>query len=192
MKANNVKYYIVSALIVLMANGCSKESESDEGNDQELINKVELHFVQVGNSDNHFHAKWEDSNKNGAIDASEIETINVVAGLSYTGEIELYDVSKDPDLAIHEEVEEEKNDHQFFYTPGGGATGRLTVTKTDTDTNNPPLPVGLQFSVSVSAGATVNGTLRVVLSHYDGVAKTNQPSNESDVDITFPVSISNP
>ncbi|MEZ4696908.1 MAG: hypothetical protein R2832_10875 [Rhodothermales bacterium] len=59
---------------------------------------------------------------------------------------------------------------------------------TDTDENS--LPVGLEFTVTVSSGAAATGTLNVVLSHYDDVVKNGTTrSDESDIDIDFPVTI---
>ena len=66
--------------------------------------------------------------------------------------------------------------------------GRVTVTITDQDDNG--LPVGLNFTVEVSAGAAASGTLRVVLSHFDDDPKDGMTmSDETDVDVTFPVNI---
>ena len=81
------------------------------------------------------------------------------------------------------------DEHQFFYVAGGDAASRLTVTVTDEDGN--ALPLGLAFTVEVSDGAAATGTLRVVLSHYDDGPKDGvNMSDESDVDLTFPVMIS--
>ena len=83
---------------------------------------------------------------------------------------------------------EEQEDHQLWYTPGGDAVSRLTITITDMDDNG--LPVGLNFTVAVSDGGAASGTLQVVLSHYDSAPKDGVTmSIESDVDITFPVII---
>ena len=85
-------------------------------------------------------------------------------------------------------VEEEADEHQFFYTVEGDAASRMTVEITDVDIND--LPVGLEFTVSISSGGAAAGVLNVVLFHYDDVEKdgTSQ-SAESDIDIDIPVTI---
>jgi len=50
----------------------------------------------------------------------------------------LKDETKNPVEDITEEVKEEAEGHQFFYTPQGALTGRVTVTITDKDSKNPP------------------------------------------------------
>lgn len=108
----------------------------------------------------------------------------------FYGTIELLDETKSPADTITAEVEEESDVHQFFYTPEGGIVGRVTVVIADKDANN--LPVGLEYTVTVTAGAAVNGMLNVVPSHYDESPKDGTtPSDESDIDIDFPVNVTN-
>jgi hypothetical protein len=41
------------------------------------------------------------------------------------------------------------------------------------------------------AGQTVKeGNMKIILSHYDGIPKTEKPSPESDMEIVFPIKIS--
>ncbi len=52
--------------------------------------------------------------------------------------------------------------------------------------------MGLEYTVTVTAGAAASGTLNVVLSHFDAAPKDGvNRSDESDVDIDFPVNITN-
>jgi len=188
-KINRTNLIFLCVLIFTAAiTGCKKdESETQDQNDTELITKVQLHLTENGTS-NEVTVSWNDSDGPGG-NAPVIGTLNLVAGKNYTGHIELFDETKNPPDAVHEEVSEERNVHQFFYTPQDGISGRVTVTRTDVDTNSPALPVGLEYTVAVSAGVAVSGKLRVVLSHYDGVAKTANPSDESDIDIQIPVNV---
>lgn len=191
MKNKTLTNALVMGLLILSVafTGCKKDDNTDENeqNDNELITKVQLHLTENGTA-NEVTVTWSDSDGPGG-NAPVIGTLNLVAGKTYSGHIELFDETKTPADAVHEEVAEEKNVHQFFYTPQDGIAGRVTVTRTDVDTNTPPLPVGLEYTVSVSAGAAVTGKLKVVLSHYDGVAKTTAPSDESDIDIQIPVNV---
>ena len=89
---------------------------------------------------------------------------------------------------ITEEIEEEADEHQFWFTPAGGVSDRVTVSIDDLDSNG--FPVGLEFTVTVTEGAAATGTMQVVLSHYDEGPKDGVSlSDESDFDIVFPVEI---
>jgi len=87
--------------------------------------------------------------------APTIGTLSLKAGKNYKGTIALLDESKNPVANISDEVKDEAEAHQFFYTAKEGAVGRLTVTITDKDANN--RPVGLEYNVAVSAGANATG-----------------------------------
>jgi hypothetical protein len=191
MKSNLLKYYswtLTIAAVALIAGGCSEDNPAKPTpqNPQELITKVTLTLTPAGGGAA-VTAVFSDPDGDGG-NAPTIGTLTLKAGTTYTGTIELLDETKDPDEDITEEVEEESDVHQFFYTPEGGIVGRITVAITDRDANN--LPVGLEYTVAVTAGAAANGTLNVVLSHYDESPKNGTtPSDETDVDIDFPVNI---
>lgn len=184
---------LLSAIIILFAFAACKEdnpSDPGDGNEQELITKVILTLTENGTS-NVATATFNDPDGSGGA-APTIGTLTLKAGSTYTGKIELLDESKNPVEDITEEVKEEADAHQFFYTAQGALAGRVTVTITDKDSKN--LPVGLEFTVAVSAGAAVTGSaansLNVALSHFDGTTKNGTSrSSETDVDINFPVNI---
>jgi hypothetical protein len=116
----------------------------------------------------------------------EIDPIVLSSGTTYSGSIALWD---DVNLEnITEEIEEEDDEHQFFYTVGGGVSDRVDVSITDRDSNN--LPVGLTFDLVVSDGGPASGTLNVVLSHFDDQPKNGSDrSDETDVNVTFTISL---
>ena len=170
------------ALLTVVFAACDSNEPDDEGpGEEELITRVVLRLTGGGQT---VTATANDPDGDGT--NFQIDTINLAAGTTYTGTVELADDINDEDIT--EEIREEDDEHQFFYTVGGGASGRVTVTITDQDDNG--LPVGLNFTVAVSAGGAVSGTLRVVLSHFDEEQKNGMDQNdETDVDITFPVKI---
>lgn len=178
---------------VFILAGCEEDNPADPGagNEQELITKVVLSLTENGTS-NVATATFSDPDGAGG-NAPTIGTLTLKAGSTYTGAITLTDESKNPPEDITAEIEEEKDAHQFFYTPQGALAGRLTVAITDRDSRN--LPVGLAYTVAVTAGAPVTGSaansLKVALSHYDPASSKNgtTPSSETDVEIDFPVNI---
>lgn len=168
-------------LFPLVFTACDS-TEPDEGpGEEELITKITLTLTAGGNT---VTASANDPDGDG--NNFQIDTINLASGTTYTGSIALADEINNEDIT--EEVEEEAEEHQFFYTVGGAAANRVTVTITDEDANG--LPIGLAFTVAVSAGEAVNGTMRVVLGHYDDDPKNGTDlSDETDVDVTFPIRV---
>ena len=190
---SSFKFAVLSALLILLAfAACKEDNPSDPGNDndQELITKVILTLTENGTS-NTVTATFNDPDGDGGI-APLIGALVLKAGSAYTGKIELKDESKNPVADLTEEVREEADAHQFFYTPQGALAGRITVTITDKDSKN--LPVGLEFTIVVSAGAAVTGSaansLNVALNHFEATTKTGTSRGpETDVEINFPVNI---
>ena len=155
--------YLTFALALIVFTvvfaACDSNEPDDEGpGEEELITRVVLRLSGGGQT---VIATANDPDGDGT--NFQIDTINLTAGTTYDGTVELADDINGEDIT--EEIEEEDDEHQFFYTVGGGANGRVTVTITDQDENG--FPVGLNFTVEVSAGAAASGTLRVILSHFD-------------------------
>jgi len=83
---------------------------------------------------------------------------NLLANTTYSGSIELLNETETPAENITEEVKEEDEEHQFFFSAGGAVTA---VDYTDQDGNGNP--VGIEFTVTT--GDAGNGTLQVTLRH---------------------------
>lgn len=159
----------------------STEPDNDGAGEEELITSVVLTLQGGGET---FTAEASDPDGDGT--NFQIETLTIPSGRSYTGSIEVRDDVNDENIT--EEIEEEADEHQFFFEPGGADASRITVTVTDTDDND--LPVGLAFSVIVSGDEPGDATLRVILSHFDDEPKDGVTrSDETDIDVTFPVEI---
>ena len=159
----------------------SAEPDDDHSGEEELITRV---VVTLSSGADTIVATASDPDGDGS--GFEIDPIVLSSGTTYSGAITLWD---DINLeSITEEIEEEDDEHQFFYTVGGGASDRVNVTVTDQDSNN--LPIGLTFDVVVSDGGSANGTLNVVLSHFDDEPKNGTDrSDETDVNVTFNISL---
>ncbi|MES2560157.1 MAG: hypothetical protein V4590_10475 [Bacteroidota bacterium] len=143
-------------------------------------------------SDSNFfiQCKWEDLDGNGG-NAPTIDSLVLDTGITYDVRLLLLDKTKAPYDTVSNEVAELGNMHQLFYTPSATLQHKIGIDRLDLDGNNPALPVGLQTQWKVvsqqSYPLPVTGSLNLVLSHYDGIPKTTQPSPESDIDVTFPV-----
>ncbi len=176
-------YLPLFLMLALVAVGCDSDDPDDGAGEEELITSVTVTLSpQGGGAD--VIAVWNDPNGDGT--NTSIDPIDLVAGTTYTGSIELRDDINGEDIT--EEIEEEDDEHQFWFTAGGAGSDRLTVTINDTDGNG--LPLGLDYTVAVSAGDATTATMNIVLSHYDEGPKDGvTQSDESDIDITFDVNI---
>ena len=113
----------------------------------------------------------------------------LAANTEYTGSIELLNETETPAEDITEEVEEEDDEHQFFYTitnPGA------TVAYADLDGNGNP--VGLAFTLTT--GTAGPGNFTVSLLHEPDKTAPNvsagDPTNaggEEDIAATFPITV---
>ena len=110
---------------------------------------------------------------------------NLVANTTYNGAIVLLNETEDPAENVTEEVEEEDDEHQFFYTIGGGLD--LTTTYTNFDGNNNPL--GTTFDAA--AGAAGTGTITFTLRHVPTKPNTGlaNAGGSTDIEVTFDVTI---
>lgn len=179
---------IVLSVTALFLTGCDHAHDHDHSHPQEVITTVTINLVNVNDSTDITSATWKDVDGEGG-NPPVIDTLLVKAGKTYNGSLVLLNESVTPAEDVTKEIEKDKNEHQFFYTSLGDIANRISVTIKDFDTNNPPLPVGLKFDFQVSTGVNAVGSFRILLSHYDQVPKSTNPSPETDIDIQFPVRI---
>lgn len=186
MKTYTATLLTILVLTTLGLAACDSTEPDDHGpGEGELITRVVLTLTGGGET---VTATADDPDGDG-LDL-EIDPLTLRAGVTYEGTIELYnDLADDPDEQdITEEIREEADEHQLFYTPQEGVENRITVTVTDQDDEG--LPVGLSFELAVTEGEAAAGSLQVVLSHYDDEPKDGETrSDETDLDVTFPVLI---
>jgi len=168
---------------------CSEDSVSpDPGpGEEEVISRVTVTLTDTSNPANVAVAVWDDSDGDGT--ANTIGTLTLTAGATYSGVILLENALETPAENITLEVEEEAEEHQFFYSVTGALAGNITLVINDTDDNN--YPVGLDYTVAVAAGTSgQTGEMGIILYHYDDVVKDGvSPSDESDIDIAIPITV---
>ncbi len=183
MQNNPLRILAFAAVLLPLAfMACDSTEPDDHGpGEEELITRVAITLFANGQTQT---AVASDPDGDGS--DFEIDTINLTAGTTYNCTVELTDTINGEDIT--EEVEEEAEEHQFFYTVGGAASSRVDITITDEDENG--LPLGLEFDLAVTGTGAATGTLRVVLSHFDDDPKNGtDQSDETDVDIRFPITI---
>lgn len=188
---------ILTIAIILAFSSCKKDDPKKPvaTNPQEVLTTVIINGYNQNDSNNlnyQFNFKWEDLDGDGGASPT-IDTLTLDTSILYHCQVLILDKTKTPFDTVSFEIEEKKNEHQFFYKPSASLIGKWTIEILDFDDNNPKLPVGLNFILSTKSNQNYAlpflGTLNMVLSHYDGVQKTTEKSNESDIDINFPVKL---
>ena len=188
----NMKNAFLTALLglsfVLGTASCKKDDNTvnnpppEEGG---LITTVNLHFLNAADSSMATFT-FRDPDGPGGNAPIQFDDILLSSNSSYFLAIELLDESKNPAEDITEEIEAEKEEHQFFFT---SSTPSVAVAYLDADGNGNP--VGLLNQVT-TLGSAANQTLRVVLKHQPGVkapAPGDPNAGDTDIDLTFDVDI---
>ena len=113
----------------------------------------------------------------------------LTANTIYSGRLELLNEAESPAEDITEEISEEDEEHQFFFST---SIAGLNITYGDQDEN--AKPVGL--ATSLTTGAAGSGTLTITLRHEpmksaDGVASGDitNAGGDTDIQVTFPIDV---
>jgi hypothetical protein len=190
---------------LIALSGCENDDPIPE-NIPELITKVTLKFTPSGGGAA-ITVTATDPDGEGVQDIVVDGPINLLKGVQYTLSLELINGLYNPGddgYNITTEVEEEGDEHQFFYSFSEGVfssptgTGNIkdnatssvgTVNYLDSDSGG--LPIGIETSWIAGNAAASNKSFRVLLKHQPD-AKTNTSSSldgESDLDITFVLNV---
>lgn len=117
---------------------------------------------------------------------------NLSANTTYNGAILVENETVSPAENITEEVAEEAEEHQFFYTANGDISPTFTYTGANDANGN---PVGISFSIAT--GAAGSGTITITLRHEPaknamGVSNGDitNAGGETDIEGVFNVTIS--
>lgn len=189
---------IVLALALLA--GCSKDDPQKEDT-PELITKATLTFTPVGGG-TPVVISATDPDGEGVQDIVVDGPINLATSTQYALTIDLLNTLVtvgQPGYSITEEVEEEGQEHMFFFgwtgavfqTPSGdGNIDNRADEVNYVDVDAGGLPIGL-ITTWTSAGSAGSGTFRVVLKHQPGTktASSGSTVGETDLDLTFTINI---
>ncbi|HEY4656202.1 MAG TPA: hypothetical protein VIH22_16905 [Cyclobacteriaceae bacterium] len=207
MKSNQLRHSnllkVITATLALTAGGFLPGCDDDDPGKEdtpELITKATLTFTPSGGG-SLIVATATDPDGEGVLDIEVDGPINLAPNTSYNLAIalinELTDPT-DPEYNITSEVEEEGDEHMFFFgwtndvfsDPAGN--GNIDnrdddVNYEDEDVNG--LPLGLE--TSWTTGAVSSGTFRIVLKHQPDLksASSTSSTGESDLDIGFTINI---
>ena len=177
-KKNFLKQGFMLFLAAGLLSSCDNDDIEEPDNENELITTVTL-IMQEEGTPNLVTATLRDPDGPGGNPPTKFDEITLKPNTVYNTSIVLLNESVNPTEDITEEIEEEAEDHQFFYTPTAGLN--VTVAYDDTDDNN--LPVGLK--TKFTTGAASAGKVKVTLKHQPGIKNNNIATGDTDVEIDF-------
>ena len=172
------------ALLTLAMLGCSDDDTTPEIiNEDELITTVILTLTP--DSGDQVVLTTKDLDGVGPDEPVTTVVGNFSENTIYDGTVAFLDESGEEVEDITQEVIEEADEHQVFYTVGEGLN--ITTTYLDSDSNGNPLGV----SITLETGEASSGSLTVTLRHEpvkpnDGLESAG---GETDISTSFDVSI---
>lgn len=184
---------------LLFLGSCSKDDPKPE-NIPEAITKATLTFTPTGGAP--IVVTAIDPDGEGPLPRTLSGPINLVKKVSYTLSITLInELAKptDPEYDVTEEVEEEGDEHIFFFAwtnntfsnpTGNGNVDNRSDAVNYVDRDSKGLPLGLETSWT-TINETGTGTFRVILKHQPDLKSATSTSNdgESDLDVTFSLTV---
>ena len=177
----NISFY---ALLSIAMIGCSDDDTAPEViNDEELITTVILTLTQESGAQ--VVLTTVDLDGDGPDEPVTTVVGNFAENTQYQGAVRFLNETETPAEEITEEVLEEADEHQVFYTTTDGLNIETQYEDEDSQGN----PLGLQ--ITLTTGAASQGSLTVTLRHEpvkpnDGL---DSAGGETDIATSFDVTI---
>ncbi|NAY91044.1 type 1 periplasmic binding fold superfamily protein [Muricauda sp. JGD-17] len=155
MKTVNI--FSILFLATLLVTGCSEDDNTpEEVNEEETITTLIITLTPAGGG-TAITLQSQDLDGDGPNAPVETVSGNLSTSTTYSGSVVVLNETETPAEDITEEVEEEAEEHQFFYVPTGNIAG-ITYSDQDSDGN----PIGIEFELTTGAAgaATLTATLR--------------------------------
>lgn len=201
MKKINLKsiaFLFITISTAVFFSGCGEDPKKE--NVPELITKATLTFTPIGGG-TAIVVSATDPDGEGVQDIEADGAIVLNDATAYTLSITLINELAEPtdeEYDITAEVEEEGDEHMFFFAwtnslfsaPSGNGNIDNRNDEIDYQDSDGTNPIGLSTEWQ-TISATGTGTFRVLLKHQPGVKSTTSTSSdgETDLDLTFDLQI---
>jgi hypothetical protein len=204
---SSLKVFVIAIFsgTLIFLSSCDNKDPIPE-NIPELVTKLTLKFTPSGGGAA-ITVSATDPDGEGVQDIKVDGPINLLKGVQYTLSLELINGLYNPGddgYNITTEVEEEGDEHQFFFSFSEGVfsspagTGNIkdnaasstgSINYLDSDSGG--LPIGIESSWTTGNAAASNKSFRVLLKHQPDVKASTSTSldGESDLDITFVLNV---
>jgi len=195
------KFSLYSLLAVgVFITGCDDDDPPPPENDLEVITDVTLIFTNDANASDVVMAGAQDPDGAGVQELQILNEINLDINTSYTLTFAVLNNLETPGEDIGEEVAEEDDEHQLFFSfsndaftsPGGNGnidSSADPIGYNDMDDNGNPL--GLSTSWTTSSDPLSGGTFTARLQHQPEIKTATTGANDGDTDfeLTFVLNI---
>ena len=191
--------YLLYAVLTLFIFTASEEDEAapEEENEVEVFTDVKLVFTPTGGGAA-VEAAAQDPDGAGVQELQVLGAINLAANTSYTLTMVIENCLESPCELMNEEIEEEDDEHQFFFaftndaftSPAGNGnidSASDPINYNDSDGNGN----SLGLNTSWTTGSASSGTFTVQLQHQPDVKTATSGSTDGDTDfaLTFNLNI---
>lgn len=193
-----LNYLLYAFLTLFIFTACEEdEAAPEEENEVEVFTDVKLVFTPSAGGAA-VEAKAQDPDGAGVQELQVLGSIDLAANTEYTLTMVIENCLETPCELMNEEIEEEDEEHQFFFSftsdaftsPAGNgnidnASDPINYNDTDSNSN----PVGLNTSWTTGSAST--GTFTVQLQHQPDVKTATSGSTDGDTDfkLTFNMNI---
>ena len=188
---------------VITIIGCSNDDDvaPEEENEVEVFTDVTLVFTNTADVNDVVRASAQDPDGTGIQELQILDAITLAADTEYTLTYEILNALDPTDIEnIGDEILEEDNEHQFFFSftenvfanpTGNGNIDAAAdpINYNDADENGNP--VGLSSTWTTSSTASSGASFTVRLQHQPDVKTASSGSNDGDTDfaLTFALNI---
>ena len=193
-----LNYLLYAVLTLFIFTACEEdEAAPEEENEVEVFTDVKLVFTPTGGGAA-VEAAAQDPDGAGVQELQVLGAINLAENTSYTLTMVIENCLESPCELMNEEIEEEDDEHQFFFaftndaftSPAGNGnidSASDPINYNDSDGNGNP--VGLNTSWTTGSAST--GTFTVQLQHQPDVKTATSGSTDGDTDfsLTFNLNI---
>ena len=175
-----IKLLAILFISALTFTACSEDDHDHDDHDHENEVMTTLTYT-LTNGNDQVVLTFKDLDGEGGNDGTYDISGPLSANTTYTGEIKILNETESPAEDITEEIKEEDDEHEFFYT---STVSGLAIEKTDVDGDGNPL--GLE--TSVTSGGAGSGSIYIVLKHEptkpnDGTS--GDAGGSTDIEVTF-------
>ena len=193
-----LNYLLYAVLTLFIFTACEEdEAAPEEENEVEVFTDVKLVFTPTGGGAV-VEAAAQDPDGAGVQELQVLGAINLAANTSYTLTMVIENCLESPCELMNEEIEEEDDEHQFFFaftndaftSPAGNGnidSASDPINYNDSDGNGN----SLGLNTSWTTGSASSGTFTVQLQHQPDVKTATSGSTDGDTDfaLTFNLNI---
>ena len=193
-----LNYLLYAVLTLFIFTACEEDEPApEEENEVEVFTDVKLVFTPTGGGAA-VEAAAQDPDGAGVQELQVLGAINLAANTSYTLTMVIENCLESPCELMNEEIEEEDDEHQFFFaftndaftSPAGNGnidSASDPINYNDSDGNGN----SLGLNTSWTTGSASTGTFTVQLQHQPDVKTATSGSTDGDTDfaLTFNLNI---